>query len=143
MILVVIKDQDPGASHESAISLEADLHVIVTGGPLEASHVIVTGNPEVDHVMLAEGLDHVSVLVDGVGHHVTEIDEAGHVINAGGVDRVIASGEVDHVKDTEEIGTHAELAIDMIEGKFLVLIIRIMKAVDQKSEFYINVFCHM
>lgn len=141
MIVAVIKDQDPGASHESAISLEADLHVIVTGNLLEASHVIVTKNPEVDHVMYAEGLDRGSVLVEGAGHRVIEIDEAGRVINAGGIDHANASGEVDHVRDTDEIETRAELAVDMIEGSILVLIIRIMKAVNQKSEFYI--FCHI
>ena len=134
-LMIVAATKDPGANQESVISQEADLHVIVTGNLLEASHVIDTRNPEVDHVSHAEGLDHVSVLGGGVGRHVTETEEAGRVISTGGVDHVIASDEVDHVKDTDETETRTE-AVDIIERKILIQIISIMKAVNQMSKLY-------
>lgn len=134
-LMIIVATRDPGVFHVSAIiNLEVDLHVIVTRGLLEASHVIVTRNPEADHVISTGDLDHASALVDGADHHVTEIGEADLEISVEGVDHVIASGEVDHVKDTEETETHVEVAADVIERKLLILVAKIMKAVNLKSE---------
>ena len=134
--LTIAVAEDPEATHVNVIiNLEVDLHMTVIGRRLEAGHVIVTRNPGVDHGN-SLGLDHVSVLVDGAGHHVIEIDGVDHVINVGGVSHVIVSGGADHVKG---IGgeAHVELVAAMIEEKALIPVKRKMKTVILKSELYI------
>lgn len=114
-----------------AEGLEAT-HVNVIESHLEADHVIVARNPGADREN-SLGIDHVSVLVGGAGHHVIETDGVDHVINAEEVGHVIVSDGVDHVTDTGE-ETRTEL-VDMIEEKMLVLVKK-MKAVILKSELY-------
>lgn len=128
-LIIVVVVRNPG------VNLEANLHVIVTR------------NPEAGHEISTRDLNHVSELVGEAGHHVTEIEGAGHEISVGGVGHVIVLGEVDHVIVPDEVGhvkgtgeeMDAELAIDMIERKILVLVIRTMRAVNLKSEYAINI----
>ena len=136
MIAVV---EDPEATHVNVIiNLEVDPHMIVIGSHLEAGHVIVTRNPGADHVN-SLGIDLVSVLVGGAGHHVIEIDGADHAINEGGVGHVIVLGEADHVIGTGG-ETRVELVVDMIEEEMPILV-RKMKAVILKSKLYHTLFC--
>ena len=153
MMFAVIRD--PKAAHENVISLEVDLHMITTRGLLTTSHVIGTRNQGADLAIgtrnqgadlvigtrnrgadlgiSTEGLGHVSVLLgDGVDLLVTELDGA---INVGEADHMIVSDEADLVKDTKEIETHVEPEADMTEGKILILLIRMMIAVNLKSAF--------
>jgi len=133
MMLMVVRD--PKVTRVNVmVNLEADHHVIVTRSCPGAGHVTVIENHlEAGHVIATGGLDHVSVSVDEVGHHVTEKDEADHVISVGEAGHVIASGGVDHVKGTEE-ETHAEAVTDMIEREILALVIKTMKVVNLKSK---------
>lgn len=142
MMFAVIRD--PEAVHKNVISLEVDLHMITTRELLATSHVIGTRNQGADLVIgtrnrgadlgiNTEGLGHVSVLLgDGVDLLVTELDGA---INVGEADHMIVSDEADLVKDTKEIETHVEPEADMTEGKILILLIRMMIAVNLKSTF--------
>lgn len=133
MMLVVVRD--PEATRVNVmVNLGADHHVIITRNCPGAGHVTITENHlEAGHVIATGGLGHVSMLVDEVGHHMIEIDEADHVISIGEIGHVTASDRIDHVKGTGE-GTHREAVVDAIEREILVLVIKTMKAVNQKSK---------
>ena len=132
--LMIVVAEGPEATHVNVITnLEVDLRVIAIGSRREAGHVIVTRNPGADREN-SLGIDHVSVLVGGADHHVIETDGVDHVINVGGAGHVIVSDGVDHVRGTGG-ETLVGLAVDIIEEKILVLV-RKMKAVILKSEFY-------